>query len=274
MALRERDIRELYRDRAPYELLQNADDVKARRAIFVLTRDGLAFAHDGAWFTVGNFISLAEGWSDKSPKECIGHKGIGFRSVLDITPAPHVISIDVRDFFGFKFAWAVNNGHIQETLRRHPELADDYRQWTRHGQSACPVMAIPGEAKKNSIGTGATVFDQFARQIYGAGFTTLFWFPAHDPDADASVVEELEISPMTSDEAGRKRLLQFVEEEVAVLLPFMSHLEEVSVYSGDRLLAKGSASGNRKIETGDEVQVHVCAGGQDLRRLREVTILY
>ena len=35
-AARERDIRELYRNRAPYELLQNADDVGATQAIFVL----------------------------------------------------------------------------------------------------------------------------------------------------------------------------------------------------------------------------------------------
>ena len=87
-AQRERDLRELYRNRAPYELLQNADDAGASKAIFILSKDGLAFAHDGRWFTVENFRSLSEGWSDKDPDQCIGHKGLGFRSVLDITPAP------------------------------------------------------------------------------------------------------------------------------------------------------------------------------------------
>jgi hypothetical protein len=80
----ERNLRELYRGRAPYELLQNADDTGAKRAIFILTTDGLAFAHDGQWFTLDNFRSLADGWSDKDPNQCIGHKGLGFRSVLDI----------------------------------------------------------------------------------------------------------------------------------------------------------------------------------------------
>src|SRR5947208_5920923 len=77
---RERDLRELYRGRAPYELLQNADDVGATRAAFVLTSGGLGFLHDGGWFTSGNFESLAFGWSDKDPNVCIGNKGLGFRS--------------------------------------------------------------------------------------------------------------------------------------------------------------------------------------------------
>lgn len=38
-AARERDIRELYRNRAPYELLQNADDVGATQAIRRIPHD-------------------------------------------------------------------------------------------------------------------------------------------------------------------------------------------------------------------------------------------
>jgi hypothetical protein len=93
-ARNERDLRELYRDRALYELLQNADDAGAKKAACILSRDGLAFVHDGQWFTVDNFRSLADGWSDKDPSQCIGHKGLGFRSVLDITPAPYLIKVD------------------------------------------------------------------------------------------------------------------------------------------------------------------------------------
>lgn len=46
-AIRERDLRELYEGRAPYELLQNADDAGATKAVFLLTDEGLAFAHNG-----------------------------------------------------------------------------------------------------------------------------------------------------------------------------------------------------------------------------------
>src|SRR5438094_3997371 len=81
-ASNERNLSELYRDRAPFELIQNADDAGATSAAFVVCSDGLAFGHNGRWFTVENFCSLAEGWSNKKPGECIGHKGLGFRSVL------------------------------------------------------------------------------------------------------------------------------------------------------------------------------------------------
>ncbi len=59
---RERDTRELYRGRAPYELLQNADDVKATQAIFVpptmvcascMTEYGSASQTSEAWLTDG-----------------------------------------------------------------------------------------------------------------------------------------------------------------------------------------------------------------------------
>jgi len=101
----ERNLRELYRARAPYELLQNADDAGAKNVLFVLSDDGMAFIHDGRWFTLDNFISLADGWSDKDPDQCIGHKGLGFRSVLDITPSPYLLFIDSKTFFAIKFTW-------------------------------------------------------------------------------------------------------------------------------------------------------------------------
>src|SRR5262245_41702704 len=213
---RERDVRELYRDRAPYELLQNADDVGARRAVFILTPEGMAFAHDGKWFSVANFLSLADGWSDKDPKECIGHKGLGFRSVLDITPAPHIVRVSGTGLFGFKFTWALNHGHIQETFRRQPPLEREYRQWTQHGQSACPVMCIPGEAKRSGMGAGASVYDELARGRYGGAWTTMFWFPARDPDADPRVIREMDVCPLVADDRGRDLLRAFIKQEVSV----------------------------------------------------------
>ena len=151
---KERDLRELYRDRAPYELLQNADDADATQAVFILTPEGLVFAHNGNWFTVDNFRSLADGWSDKDPNQCIGHKGLGFRSVLDITPSPYLLKLEAESFFAVKFTWALNNGHIHEAFKRDPSLREHYKKWTRHGQIACPVMAIPGPANCHTHRSG------------------------------------------------------------------------------------------------------------------------
>src|SRR5438132_9280734 len=71
-AKNERNLRELYRDRAPYELLQNGDDAGCRHAAFIVLRDGLVFLHDGEWFSTRDFENLALGWSNKDPNVCIG----------------------------------------------------------------------------------------------------------------------------------------------------------------------------------------------------------
>jgi hypothetical protein len=253
---RERDIRELYRGRAPYELLQNADDVKATQAVFVLVRDGLCFLHDGAWFSVANFKSLADGWSDKDPNQCIGHKGLGFRSVLDLTPSPVVVKVH-SNWFGFKFSWALNQGHINETLRQHPELDAEFRSWSRHGQSTCPVMSIPGEAKKSSLGTGVTVFERALRGELGQGLTTMFWLPASDPDADKRVVDSLDVRPVTANREGVDTLSRFVQRDVSTLLPFLRCLKTVSFFNGASLGVRASLTGDRTASTGDTIAVDV-----------------
>ncbi len=229
-AQRERDLRELYRNRAPYELLQNADDSGASKAIFILSREGMAFVHDGSWFTIKNFSNLSDGWSDKDPDQCIGHKGLGFRSVLDITPAPYLIKIDSQNYFAAKFSWALNNGHINETLKKNPSLRSDYTEWTKHGQICCPIMSIPGFVKKQSLGAASIIFESLVRGAYGDGFTTMFWFPSTDPDIQQKVVHELGPVPILADKGGIKRLLGFLEKEISVLLPFLASITKVEIY--------------------------------------------
>jgi hypothetical protein len=233
----ERNLRELYRGRALYELLQNADDAGAPRVAYVLSSEGLAFAHAGRWFTVDNFRSLADGWSDKDPNECIGHKGLGFRSVLDITPAPHLMKVQPGDFLGIKFTWALNNGNIQQTLIQQPELRSYYEAWTKQDQLCCPVMAIPGLARKHQLGVASSIFDALVRGDYGNGFTTMYWFPARDPDIASAVLSELSPMPITADENGRSCLHDFIADEVSVLLPFLNSICEVKVYEGSDCIA-------------------------------------
>lgn len=229
----ERNLRELYRGRALYELLQNADDADAKTAVYILSSEGLAFAHDGKWFTVENFRNLADGWSDKNPNECIGHKGLGFRSVLDITPAPHLMKVQAGEFFAIKFTWALNNGHIQETLLREPQLRSHYEAWTKHNQLCCPVMGIPGLTRKHTIGAASRIFDALAHGDYGGAFTTMFWFPAEDPAINSSVLSEISPIPITADEHGRNCLHDFIADEVSVLLPFLASIARVEVHEGD-----------------------------------------
>ena len=232
----ERNLRELYRDRAPYELLQNADDAGAKNVAFILSSDGMAFVHDGRWFTLDNFRSLADGWSDKDPNECIGHKGLGFRSVLDITPAPYLLKVDSKSFFAVKFTWALNDGHIQQAFQKKSSLRAQYEKWTQHGQIACPVMAIPGLAKKHNLGQGAEIYNGLIRGKFSDAFTTMFWLPTADPDIDRKALEELSPTPIIANQGGRSGLLNFLDEEVRVLLPFLSSIEKVKLYYHNQII--------------------------------------
>lgn len=94
-----------YSGRFLVELLQNSHDVlpesspdgTSRIAIILEEHEepfgALYVANDGQPFSPSNFNSLsALGQSDKDPEKSIGNKGIGFRSVLEITREPQIYS--------------------------------------------------------------------------------------------------------------------------------------------------------------------------------------
>lgn len=112
-----------YHGRFIVELIQNAHDAllstndklgAPARIEIALKNEGdfgtLYVANDGRPFSLSNFNSLSQlGQSDKNPQESIGNKGIGFRSVLEITNAPEIYSRNASDslhFDGFCFAFS------------------------------------------------------------------------------------------------------------------------------------------------------------------------
>ena len=113
-----------YHGRFLIELIQNAHDRLGTatggngnsRIEFVLVDDSpfgtLYAANDGLPFSASNFDSLSNlGQSDKNPQESIGHKGIGFRSVLEISNAPEIFSKESgasTEFDGFCFCFSPN----------------------------------------------------------------------------------------------------------------------------------------------------------------------
>ena len=115
-----------YHGRFLIELIQNAHDAlfdieKQRvgkdtpedggRIKIVITNEPpfgtLYVANDGLPFTESNFSNLSRfGQSDKDPEKHIGNKGIGFRSVLEITSKPEIFSRAAKtstSFNGFNF---------------------------------------------------------------------------------------------------------------------------------------------------------------------------
>jgi hypothetical protein len=100
---------EKYSDQAHfiYELLQNANDAKATKSSFQLTKNGLYFKHNGAknfWVSnpdnekldqqnnkLGDINAItAVAQSNKKDHSTIGKFGVGFKAVFQYTETPHI----------------------------------------------------------------------------------------------------------------------------------------------------------------------------------------
>lgn len=93
-----------YRGRLVYELLQNADDALLGvattddRALFRLTDSELWVANTGRPFTEADVRGLcglgasSKAQSDGPKRASIGHKGLGFKSALEVTHTPEAYS--------------------------------------------------------------------------------------------------------------------------------------------------------------------------------------
>lgn len=89
----ERYIAETYSARSFIELLQNADDAKAKRFLIAYEGDWLVCANDGQPFSHNDFYSLCRSaFSDKKRGQSIGYRGIGFKSVVGMANEVHLIS--------------------------------------------------------------------------------------------------------------------------------------------------------------------------------------
>ncbi|HMT94260.1 ATP-binding protein [uncultured Thiothrix sp.] len=112
-----------YHGRFLVELIQNAHDALSTsnysndhgRIEIFLKKDEedfgvLYIGNDGSPFSKSNFTSLSQlGQSDKNPQESIGNKGIGFRSVLEVTNSPEIYSrakIGNPTFDGYCFSFS------------------------------------------------------------------------------------------------------------------------------------------------------------------------
>ena len=148
-----------YRGRLVYELLQNADDAMessssdSDRVVFVVTDNSLWMANSGRPLTDADVQGLCGlGASSKvdaggSKRASIGHKGLGFKSVLEITDSPAVFSRTLSFRLGASEArphvealWDELNHSLPTAVpaMRFPSLineADDCGRWASLRQS-------------------------------------------------------------------------------------------------------------------------------------------
>ena len=140
-----------YHGRFLIELIQNAHDAFSEQISDTDNRIEIIFdpadslngslfvANDGQSFTRSNFERLSQlGQSDKDPQKSIGNKGIGFRSVLEISDCPEIYSrssLSSPTFDGYCFAF--RPGVVQSLVEPIKQLANG---------SEVPIWSVSGKS--------------------------------------------------------------------------------------------------------------------------------
>lgn len=179
-----------YRGRLVYELLQNADDAMAGsatdddRVLFLVTEDELWIANTGRSLTDEDVHGLCGlGASSKvdpagNRRASIGHKGLGFKSVLEVTDEPIVYS----------------RTHSFKLGARHarPAIENLWREDERAPPRSVPAMRFPARLEQP---------DGRWSGFSANGFNTAFRFPFRDSldvDRRAAVADLLLELPLTT----------------------------------------------------------------------------
>lgn len=189
-------VRQQYTGRYPFELLQNANDAArdagARgRAHFLLTETALVVADNGFGFgdeQVDAICSL--GRSSKGPGESVGHKGLGFKSVGEITDHPQITSARAS----FQFNSDRVRAEVSSILGPLPD------------EQKLPVYAFPFPIDPADFGPDT---EQVAA-LRAGDFTTVIRLP-FSRGVDRRTVE--------------KHLLDNLQPRLLLFLPQVDHLE-------------------------------------------------
>lgn len=246
------DTAQEYEGRAVLELIQNGHDALAesssgRIAVLVCPHAGengvLYVANEGAGFTDSNFRAITEvALSDKGAGEGIGNKGLGFRSVLQLTDWPEVYSkaspSSVK-FDGFCFRFA-----RPEDVR---ELVDDPELADRVIEDISP-LALPVPAQDP---------DATLMSLAAEGFSTVVRLPLRNKHA-----VEAAIAQATEAIDGEAPLLLFLDRVGELIVD----VQDSGDRGGRRVLAR-SVTPSRLVarqEGGWVEEVDLAEGGRYL----------
>ena len=207
-----------YEGREILELLQNAADQAKEadvpgRVVIELLPEGLVIANSGAAFSIGGVLSLENAYlSPKRHKrrQFIGNKGLGFRSVLNWTRAPLILSGSLR----LAYNQDVSQQKLNELLEGSPELAGLVQEEAGESDAlVIPVLPFPGYRKDGNI--GALINDTPTQQLLKccekwreSGYSTAIGMPFEEA---------------TSFDTARRQI-QALRPEI---LLFVDHLDEV-----------------------------------------------
>lgn len=218
-------VRQQYSGRYPFELLQNANDAAREsgisgRATFVLTETALLVADNGAGFGEQQVKAICSlGRSSKGPGTSIGHKGLGFKSVGEITDQPQVVSSGTS----FQF----------DSARLHCDLLKLFTSLPP--KQRFPVYAFPYPVYEADIGSDA---EQINR-LRADGFTTIVRLPIRSGVDRATVAQHL---------------VRNLYPRLLVFLPDIDHLElrgTDSDFAAEVARQEDGAVEHVLVETGD-----------------------
>ena len=213
-----------------YELLQNADDVRATRVRFILRADGLYFMHNGTvrfnvtapnQVEVGHINAITSiGNSSKSEQtNTIGKFGVGFKSVFQYTTTPHIYDPEVA----FKITDFIVPVLLEET--RHPLQGSDETLFYfpfDHPEKTAETAFAEIENKLKNLQYPALFLNHLRHiswQIHGTfGHFTL------ETEAEETIgdtrIERLTVGTQTGKKTQQTRFLKFSRHEADTNLKY------------------------------------------------------
>ncbi len=169
-------VRQQSSGRYPFELLQNANDASAERGggrvVFAITDHALVVADEGVGFGPDQIRAICGlGRSSKDPRKSIGYKGLGFKSVGEISDHPQIISTGVA--FGFDDV-------------RTRQAVEDLAGRLDPGQRL-PVYAFPFPLDSTDLGPET----ELVADLQQRGFTTILRLPFRGGVDKATVAQQV-----------------------------------------------------------------------------------
>jgi hypothetical protein len=215
---REHAISRDYQGREVLELLQNAADAASAasepgRAHIELNTRGLIVANTGRPFTVGGVKSLQT--PDLSPKHSknskfIGSKGLGFRSILNWTRHPIILSGELSLAFNIDFVHQLIQSLAEKSSQIGPVRGAEAKQYS----FPVPLLPFPMHLSSGANRQFIENAELLARceQLKALGFQTVIGMPFDRTAAYEHALTQVEVL--------RPEFLLFAEglEELAVVV--------------------------------------------------------
>ena len=270
-------IEHQYHGRFLIELLQNAHDAlpsglvstQTRRIEVRLVEDEESYgvlyvANDGTPFCDSNFRAISNlGQSNKDPNEAIGNKGIGFRSVLEISREPEVYSRFANDSASFDgFTFRFSSQVIAKYKTAIAQLTEGCWDVCCPLDDSQPLVIWSNRQQKAFQENCRSRKDDWLEGEIAYLSPYALPTPINEPEFNSTIDEMSEFGfatvirlPLISAEA-RETVRENVSRITAGALLFLRRLSELRLVDGQaRLIHSRSARANCHLHCGEDIEI-------------------